>query len=429
MASGFQQSAMPDFSFQAVPDSNAPFSIDFMNYPQPVSLGSDYGSVLGNPEGQGLPSMSPHGDAFTGQNFLPDLDSIYLGSTLPPENSSNIADTTNPLDNVSTSPLASMDASGEIARQWSNSSNPINHPNTTSPPYLYYDPSSTQAMSLFQITPFTASDLGHAISQIDNRRQHSPTHNPVVGNMPAGISAAVPTTASRATAGHFRHATMIPQPGSSVRAQQRRHQRTSTLATASGASVSGLRQVRSTQSVRQRTRPANLNVAPPSLNIPTTQQAPSLPRGRQVPVVPRHDQPAQQQAPSDRALVQDTPVAAWIHNLSPSDQALLQAHISQSARTNLNHYVPPSRSPKKGLDVPQEIRPEPKETDELTINMECKICMGQLVDTVLLPCGHATLCRWCADQHIPSVRGFPKGKATCPMCREPVRQKCRIYFP
>jgi hypothetical protein len=84
---------------------------------------------------------------------------------------------------------------------------------------------------------------------------------------------------------------------------------------------------------------------------------------------------------------------------------------------------------KKGLDIPQNDRPEPKETEELTLNMECKVCMAQLIDTVLLPCGHAILCRWCADQQFPTHKGHIKSKAPCPMCRETVRQRNRIYFP
>ncbi|KAL4955166.1 hypothetical protein BDW69DRAFT_125601 [Aspergillus filifer] len=86
---------------------------------------------------------------------------------------------------------------------------------------------------------------------------------------------------------------------------------------------------------------------------------------------------------------------------------------------------------KKPLDTPSEPRPsESMDTKDCMMNMECKICMSQLVDTVLLPCGHAVLCRWCADQHIPSQKGYPvKGARPCPMCRESVRFKVCVYFP
>ncbi|OAX78953.1 hypothetical protein ACJ72_06737 [Emergomyces africanus] len=85
----------------------------------------------------------------------------------------------------------------------------------------------------------------------------------------------------------------------------------------------------------------------------------------------------------------------------------------------------------KGLDNKNDGRPKPKETEELTVNLECKACMSQLIDTVMLPCGHAVLCRWCADQHMPSSRvdkTKPRGTATCPMCRKPVKQKVFILY-
>ena len=91
---------------------------------------------------------------------------------------------------------------------------------------------------------------------------------------------------------------------------------------------------------------------------------------------------------------------------------------------------PPPRS--KGLDNQNDGRPEPKETEELMVNLECRACMSQLVDTVVLPCGHAVLCRWCADQHMPSSRADrtrPRGNATCPMCRKPVKQKVSSMPP
>ncbi|KAE8354836.1 hypothetical protein BDV28DRAFT_70221 [Aspergillus coremiiformis] len=82
----------------------------------------------------------------------------------------------------------------------------------------------------------------------------------------------------------------------------------------------------------------------------------------------------------------------------------------------------------RGLDDQKDGRPEPKEDEELTVNLECKICMSQLVDTVLIPCGHAILCRWCAEQHTRPDRSHPKTSVLCPLCRAPVKQKLRIYL-
>ncbi|QSS65619.1 hypothetical protein I7I51_06465 [Histoplasma capsulatum] len=82
-------------------------------------------------------------------------------------------------------------------------------------------------------------------------------------------------------------------------------------------------------------------------------------------------------------------------------------------------------TPVKGLDCAEDGRPEPKETEELTVTLECKACMSQLIDTVMLPCGHAVLCHWCARQHMLSSR-MDEAKP-CPMCREHVKQN--VFYP
>ena len=69
--------------------------------------------------------------------------------------------------------------------------------------------------------------------------------------------------------------------------------------------------------------------------------------------------------------------------------------------------------------------PAPKETGEdMTMNLECRACLSQPIDTVFLPCGHAVMCRWCAEEYMPSNGTHPKWiDARCPLCRAPVIQK------
>lgn len=83
--------------------------------------------------------------------------------------------------------------------------------------------------------------------------------------------------------------------------------------------------------------------------------------------------------------------------------------------------APPAPPPPPGLDQ-QKGRPEPLEDEELKVECECKVCFGQLADTVLLPCKHLVLCRWCADALGAKERqlGAPRrgGKVVlCPVCR------------
>lgn len=103
-----------------------------------------------------------------------------------------------------------------------------------------------------------------------------------------------------------------------------------------------------------------------------------------------------------------------------------------SARREYHHHRRTRRhghrnpSTPKSLDNMEDGRPEAKEASELTIRLDCKICLTQLVDTVIMPCGHAALCRWCADMHIPSSEldpTRPGEHAKCPICRANVERK------
>lgn len=107
------------------------------------------------------------------------------------------------------------------------------------------------------------------------------------------------------------------------------------------------------------------------------------------------------------------------------DRATLEAprrpynHSQRRGRRQHSRSGPPT----KRLDNMNDGRPEAKESSELSVKLECKICMTQLIDTVVFPCGHAALCRWCADLHIPPDRSDSRKPANCPVCRVPVERK------
>ncbi|KAF3479851.1 C3HC4 finger protein [Arthroderma uncinatum] len=109
---------------------------------------------------------------------------------------------------------------------------------------------------------------------------------------------------------------------------------------------------------------------------------------------------------------------------------LLLIREQRQAQRRFAEHLAQGKELQVGLDVEKDGRPEPMDSEKLTINMECKVCMSQLVDTVLIPCGHAVLCRWCADQHMQNIKpGISRrSNPTCPMCRKPVRQKLRIFI-
>lgn len=84
------------------------------------------------------------------------------------------------------------------------------------------------------------------------------------------------------------------------------------------------------------------------------------------------------------------------------------------------------------LDNMDDGRPDAKESSEMMIKLECKICMGQLIDTVIIPCGHAVLCQWCAELHVPTKENDPTRpvqKVNCPICRTVVKGKVSHPHP
>ena len=85
----------------------------------------------------------------------------------------------------------------------------------------------------------------------------------------------------------------------------------------------------------------------------------------------------------------------------------------------------------RGLDR-DDGRPEPKGEGEMMVNFECKICFSQLASVAVLPCGHCVMCKWCADQTVPSHkadRTRPAGVVNCPVCRKRVKQRVRLASP
>ncbi|KAK2814501.1 hypothetical protein FQN49_008167 [Arthroderma sp. PD_2] len=130
----------------------------------------------------------------------------------------------------------------------------------------------------------------------------------------------------------------------------------------------------------------------------------------------------------------------YIHSLRPPPRQASERHATtiqmraeyQAQRRALDEALAERKKVEVGIDTKKDGRPEPKEAEKLKINMECKVCMSQVVDTVLIPCGHAALCRWCADQYFPPpIESIlvERRIQECPVCRKPVEQKLRIFIP
>lgn len=84
----------------------------------------------------------------------------------------------------------------------------------------------------------------------------------------------------------------------------------------------------------------------------------------------------------------------------------------------------------QGLDAKDSGRPEPKTDEEMTVKLECRICYSQTAEVACLPCGHLVMCKWCSEQHSPTMqhdRTRPRRAAACPVCRKGIRQKVRVF--
>lgn len=84
----------------------------------------------------------------------------------------------------------------------------------------------------------------------------------------------------------------------------------------------------------------------------------------------------------------------------------------------------------RGLDAKDSGRPEePMREEDMTVLLDCRICYSQKAEICTLPCGHLTMCRWCSDQHSPTMahdRTRPRRAANCPVCRKQIRQKVKV---
>ena len=99
-------------------------------------------------------------------------------------------------------------------------------------------------------------------------------------------------------------------------------------------------------------------------------------------------------------------------------------HPRQDTRSSTAADLTPSQSNaliryQAPLSLPN--RPPPIAPIDLRISDECKVCFSQHCDTLVLPCAHLVMCRYCADVIVPAVVGRRIGK--CPLCRQFVNRK------
>ncbi|KAL2856261.1 hypothetical protein BJX68DRAFT_205131 [Aspergillus pseudodeflectus] len=432
MNSEFQQPSVQDSGF---PTSTLPNASHYVDYTQPFDPSTSFyelPSSASDGQGQFPPrfmtsNSSPRGWAgyslpqFVANTLVTSTGDMAPATgypTAPFGTNQSTGPVTSTLDNTPISFFSNVDSLGAFSPQWSTLAQSANQPVFGTSTQLVQMPEALQSIQFPYIAPMRGSFPAQFLTTIQGHR--SDTTQRSTQTAQPRMRAEPPTTASEVP--HFREDPfVVSQPSRSGSTSgsnhQRRHQRTNSLASPPQYHVSRHHRSRSTtHSSRSRARPQtnatsaimrDPNYQDPEYHPSTSAPTTHTPNTTSAPP-PRHSD-----RPDNRARLN-----AYLRNMHPAD---VQAMYEETVRHGW--------AQKKGLDIPQNDRPEPKETEELTLNMECKVCMAQLIDTVLLPCGHAILCRWCADQQFPTYKGQIKSKAPCPMCRETVRQRHRIYFP
>ncbi|EXJ62668.1 hypothetical protein A1O7_03106 [Cladophialophora yegresii CBS 114405] len=104
--------------------------------------------------------------------------------------------------------------------------------------------------------------------------------------------------------------------------------------------------------------------------------------------------------------------------------------IAEAQAALMNPLTEPDVNP---IDS-QLSRPPPISSEEMTANIECRICHEQKMDTILEPCMHLSICHWCLEVMRARVRRYridPENgerRLRCPICRRNVTQARRIYM-
>jgi hypothetical protein len=114
-------------------------------------------------------------------------------------------------------------------------------------------------------------------------------------------------------------------------------------------------------------------------------------------------------APRNNALInphrnQNAPNDNNAHNINA------QLNASHHNRVNLLQHQNQFLASKTNIDLPKD-------------SYYCSICMVNLKNTIMYPCGHAVACEGCAKQLVAKKRG---GELKCPVCRKGV--KCPVKF-
>ncbi len=137
------------------------------------------------------------------------------------------------------------------------------------------------------------------------------------------------------------------------------------------------------------------------------------------------------------------------HNYREAEIARRQRHweLQQHLHAAPGEDYPPIRqrtspSPPRANPIDEQSRPPSLPGSDMVVNIACRICNEQRIDTLMEPCMHACMCHWCSeiirDQAQRSRRRRRAGfgdleqagapDRQCPICRHGVSGVRRIFL-
>ena len=180
-------------------------------------------------------------------------------------------------------------------------------------------------------------------------------------------------------------------------------------------------------STRHQPRPDTARIRNPfEPREPVTPRPMRYTQSTTVPPVPQH---GDERHP--RALPAETEVLRLAQSASRvADFVARQASHTHPRR--LSASPPPRVNP-----IDTQIRPPGLSQAEMTVSIACRICNEQRSDTLLNPCMHICMCRWCSDilkaNAVAARRNRPPGAPRestwkCPICRTNIAGVTKIYM-
>jgi hypothetical protein len=120
------------------------------------------------------------------------------------------------------------------------------------------------------------------------------------------------------------------------------------------------------------------------------------------------------------------------HHGVPPDFPRRLVHEARESIAETQHDFTAST---RALTIDTQERPAPTAAAEMVINIACPICTDHPIDVILFPCGHACMCKFCAEICVPTRPNLPYAlppeprgyKGRCPKCRRDVKE-VRPFF-